>query len=274
MGLNTDHITKDDIALIGVPFDAYSSHLKGAAKAPDIIREMIQCGSANSSTELGKELKKHPKVFDLGNLAWREDDEAFNEIEQSIDAIAANGGKPLTFGGDHSITYPIIKSLAKHYNNITILHFDAHPDLYDILLGNRLSHACPFARIMESNLANHLIQVGIRTLNKHQREQAERFNVEIHEMTHWKGPEQIKLKGPVYLSIDMDALDPAFAPGVSHHEPGGLSVRQLLDVIHRIDVPIIGADIVEYNPLRDINGMTAMVATKLYKEVCGKMLVD
>jgi len=127
---------------------------------------------------------------------------------------------------------------------------------------------------MENNLAKHLIQVGIRTLNQHQREQAERFNVEMHEMTNWRGYSQINLNGPVYISIDLDALDPAFAPGVSHHEPGGLSVRDILDVIHHIDVPIIGADIVEYNPIRDINGMTAMVATKLYKEICGKMLTN
>ena len=125
---------------------------------------------------------------------------------------------------------------------------------------------------MEKNLAKRLVQVGIRTLNKHQREQAERFNVEIHEMMNWNGHEQIKINGPVYISIDMDALDPAFAPGVSHLEPGGLSVRQILDIIHSLDVPIIGADIVEYNPVRDINEMTAMVAIKLYKEVCGQML--
>ena len=72
---------------------------------------------------------------------------------------------------------------------------------------------------------------------------------------------------PLYISIDMDALDPAFAPGVSHHEPGGLSVRELLSVLHRIDTPIIGADVVEYNPARDINGMTAVVAAKLVKEL-------
>jgi agmatinase len=178
----------------------------------------------------------------------------------------------LIFGGDHSITFPILQGLHPSHSDITILHFDAHPDLYDEFKGNRFSHACPFARIMENKLASRLIQVGIRTLNVHQREQAQRFGVEVHEMRNWKGPEQLKLSGPLYISIDIDALDPAFAPGVSHLEPGGMSVRQVLDVIHSIKVPIIGADIVEYNPSRDIHGMTAMVAIKLYKELCGKML--
>jgi len=265
-------ISPDDIALLGIPFDAYSSHLKGAGKAPTAIRNMISSGSANSSTELGVELKNNSRIQDVGDISWADDSQAFDSIDKRITEIASLGGKPLTFGGDHSITFPIIKALAKYHSEITILHFDAHPDLYDVFNNNPLSHACPFARIMENNLAKRLVQVGIRTLNEHQREQANRFNVEIHEMRNWKGAEQIKITGSVYISIDIDALDPAFAPGVSHHEPGGLSVRQILDIIHNLDVPIIGADIVEYNPKRDINGMTAMVATKLYKEVCGQML--
>ena len=271
-------ITKDrmqsnsKISLLGIPFDAYSSHLKGAAKAPDAIWEMIKCESANQWTELGTDLKNHPGINQLGNLSWVNDSEAFDKIEEKISSVLAADSKPLVFGGDHSITYPIFKAINQRHPKITILHFDAHPDLYDELDGNPLSHACPFARIMENDLAEHLVQVGIRTLNEHQREQAEKFNVEIHEMKDWQGPHQLTLEGPVYVSIDIDALDPAFAPGVSHHEPGGLSVRQIIDVLHSINVPIIGADIVELNPNRDINGMTAMVATKLYKELCGKML--
>lgn len=268
-----ERFSQHDVVLLDMPFDAYSSFLKGAAKAPAKIRDMMLCDSANTSTELGIELNAHPQIKNANTLEWSEDSQAFEVLKNAIEQICIAKAKPLTFGGDHSITYPILQSLAKYHEHITILHFDAHPDLYNILQNNPLSHACPFARIMENNLADHLVQVGIRTLNQHQREQAERFKVEIHEMRHWQGPEQIKLEGPVYISIDIDALDPAFAPGVSHHEPGGLSVRQVIDVIHSINVPIIGADIVEYNPARDFNDMTAMVATKLYKEVCGKMLV-
>lgn len=234
----------------------------------------MRCESANTSSEQGVELANHPHIVDLGDLTWSSNEQAFDILEKTISSIVDLGAKPLTFGGDLSITYRIFKGLHQRHLNLTILHFDAHPDLYDSLNGNRLSHACPFARIMVSELASHLVQVGIRTLNHHQRDQAEKFNVEIHQMKDWAGPEQRSLKGPIYLSLDIDALDPAYAPGVSHHEPGGLSTRQILDVIHSLDVPIIGADIVEYNPKRDINDMTAMVATKLYKEICGKMLTS
>ena len=109
---------------------------------------------------------------------------------------------------------------------------------------NRLSHACPFARIMEQGLVKRLVQVGIRTLNQHQLQQAQRFGVEVHEM-RWFDPDTFypEFDEPVYLSFDLDALDPAHAPGVSHYEPGGLTVREVLTIIHRIKVPTVGADI-------------------------------
>ena len=120
---------------------------------------------------------------------------------------------------------------------------------------------------MEKKLASRLVQVGIRTANAHCREQAKRFGVETVEMRGF-APDRVPIPdGPLYISIDMDALDPAFAPGVSHHEPGGLSVRDILSVLDRLPGPLIGADIVEYNPARDVNGVTAVVAAKLVKEI-------
>ncbi len=120
---------------------------------------------------------------------------------------------------------------------------------------------------MEGGHAKRLVQVGIRTLNHHQREQAARFGVEIIPMKEFD-PANVPLPPPpLYVSIDLDGLDPAFAPGVSHHEPGGLSVRQLLDLMARIEGPIVGADVVELNPDRDLNDMTATVAAKLVKEL-------
>jgi arginase family enzyme len=158
------------------------------------------------------------------------------------------------------------------YSGLTILHLDAHPDIYDEFEGNRLSHASPFARIMEEGLASRLVQVGIRTMTEPQREQVNRFGVDVVEMRHWDPRIDLRLEGPLYLSIDLDALDPAFAPGVSHHEPGGLTTRDVLGIIHRIGVPIVGADIVELNPRRDPIGATAMLAAKLVRELVGRML--
>ena len=125
---------------------------------------------------------------------------------------------------------------------------------------------------MEQSLASHLTQVGIRTLNAHQREQAQKFGVKIIEMKDFKNGQSLNLKGPLYISIDLDGFDPAFAPGVSHHEPGGLSTRAVLNLLQQIQVPIVGIDIVELNPTRDWHGMTAMLAAKLLRESLGLLL--
>ena len=158
-----------------------------------------------------------------------------------------------------------------HYPKLDILQIDAHADLYDEFEGDQYSHACPFARIMENGLAERLIQVGIRTLNPHQAEQAEKFKVEIHQMKNLDLSKITKFENPLYISLDMDGFDPAFAPGVSHYEPGGLSTRQVLDLIQNINAEVIGADIVEYNPKRDFQNMTAFLAAKMIKELLGKM---
>ena len=263
-----------NIQLLGIPFDEYSSFLKGSAQGPKKIHDLLQFGSANGSTELGVDSKGNQRIKPFQMMRLEGAEHPFHSIEEQIKDLAFQGNKPLIFGGDHSITYPILKGLNAIYKDITILHFDAHPDLYHEFKGNPLSHACPFARIMENDLATRLVQIGIRTLNQHQREQAEKFGVEIHEMRTWQDDTEIKLQGPVYISVDLDALDPAFAPGVSHLEPGGMSVRQVIRIIQSINAPIIGADIVEYNPIRDVNDMTGMVAIKLYKEICGKMLIN
>lgn len=262
------------LSVISVPLDFNSSHLRGPAEAPEIIRRVVFNGSANTTSETGVDIAGDVRVNDAGAVHWEREADAFPAIEQRAAQLLEQGHKLLTLGGDHSVTYPLIKAIAKQHQGLTILHFDAHPDLYDELLGNRHSHASPFARIMEQGLAARLVQVGIRTLNRHQAEQAEKFAVEVHEMKHWQPGQDLKLEGPLYISFDLDALDPAYAPGVSHHEPGGLSVREVLGILQRIDAPIVGADIVEYNPTRDINEMTAMVCAKIYKELIALMLRD
>jgi len=209
----------------------------------------------------------------LGN-SREENERDFAEIERAVRVLLDKGERPISLGGDHSITYPIMKGFAGHNAELTILHFDAHPDLYDEFEGSRVSHACPFARIMEEGLAKRLVQIGIRTLNRHQREQAEKFGVEMVPMSGLPAYDRLKTCGPVYISFDMDVLDPAFAPGISHHEPGGMTVREAITHLHAIEGTIVGADIVEYNPARDIAGMTATVAAKILKEVLGKMIAE
>ena len=257
--------------LLGIPFDANSSYLRGTAEAPQKIRAAMRCDASNMWTESGVDLGAAGRFGDAGDLQL-EEASAFAEIERAVGELLRKGETPVSLGGDHSITYPIVKAFARHYPELTILHFDAHPDLYAEFEGNPLSHACPFARIMEAGLAKRLVQVGIRTMNGHQREQAAKFRVEVVEMGSLPAYDRMKAKGPVYVSFDMDALDPAFAPGVSHREPGGLSVREAIAHLHAIEGEIVGADIVEYNRAQDVAGMTATVAAKILREIMGTMI--
>lgn len=192
-------------------------------------------------------------------------------IERAVRRIIERGLKPLLLGGDHSVTYPVMRAIAAAHGPVNILHFDAHPDLYDDYDGNRFSHACPFARIMDERLAKRLVQVGIRTLNTHQAAQAKKFKVTMVPMSAFD-PATVPIpKGPLYITVDLDALDPAFAPGVAHREPGGSSVRDIIRVLHRVSGPVVGADIVELHPASDLDGVTAVVASKLLKELAGLM---
>jgi arginase len=257
--------------LLGIPFDGQSSYLRGAGEAPEKIREALRCDASNSWMELGLDLGGAGSYEDAGDLAFAEKD-AFAAIENGVGALVEQGKRPVCLGGDHSITYRIVKAFAQRHRELTVFHFDAHPDLYEEFEGNRLSHACPFARIMEAGLAKRLVQVGIRTINGHQREQAKRFGVEVVEMRGLPAYEKLKAAGPVYITFDLDVLDPAFAPGVSHREPGGMTVREAIAHLHAMQGEIVGADVVEYNPVQDLAGVTATVAAKIVKEILGKMI--
>ncbi len=259
------------VAILGVPYDANSSFLRGAALAPARVRETLHSGSSNWTTELRVDLNDGGWL-DAGDVTLAPQPGDLPALTTAVDELLHQGHRVLALGGDHSVTYPIIRATATHHRPFTILHIDAHPDLYDSLDGNRFSHACPFARIMEAGLAARLVQVGIRTLNTHQREQSERFGVEIIDMTAWGNGRRPVIGGPVYVSLDLDGLDPAFAPGVSHHEPGGLTTREVIDLLHSLPGHIIGADIVELNPVRDPVGITAAVAAKFMKELLGMMV--
>ena len=126
---------------------------------------------------------------------------------------------------------------------------------------------------MENNLAKRLVQVGIRTLNDHQREQVKKFNVEVIEMKDYNSNLSFQFDGPVYISLDIDGLDPAYAPGVSHPEPGGLTTREIINILHSLQAEVVGGDIVEYNPINDVNNITAITAAKLLKEMIGKLII-
>lgn len=257
--------------LLGLPYDASSSFLRGPAAAPDAIRAALASPSSNMWTESGIDLGAPGALEDAGDLALPPTDDARRLIEEGVRGVVGSGARLLALGGDHSVTYPLMRAVGPMHPGVTLVQFDAHPDLYDEFEGNRYSHACPFARILEERLVGRLVQVGIRTMNGHQRAQASKFAVEVIDMRAWSAGDRPAVSGPVYVSLDMDVLDPAFAPGVSHREPGGLSVRDVLGVLETFAGALIGADVVEYNPGQDIAGVTAPVCAKLVKELAGHM---
>ena len=261
-----------NISVIGVPTDINPSFSRGAAKAPPIIMDAFHSDSTNKFSENGIDLGKEDLWNHRGCLDLEEDKNEFKKIYDTIVQELNNGNRCISIGGDHSITFPIIEAYHERYSKINIVHFDAHPDLYKEFDNNPFSHASPFARILENKLSDQLVQIGIRTLNTHQKQQAELYKVKIISMNEFSPDLMLEFDGPIYISIDLDGLDPAYAPGVSHPEPGGLSTRDIIKIISKINGDIIGADIVEYNPNKDINNLTANTAAKLLKELLGKML--
>ena len=261
------------VALIGLPTDVNSSFARGAAKAPDLIRHEIWSEHGNSYSETGVNLLRDGLLVDAGNVELHEDEGDVLRIENAIQDQLERGRQPVSLGGDHFVTYPILRAIAKRYPGISIVHFDAHPDLYPIFQGNRLSHACPFARILEDTGA-HLVQIGIRTMTPQQREVADRYGVQCFGPWELSRARAALPTGPVYVTLDLDGLDPAFAPGVSHREPGGLSVRDVLDIVAVIPGSLVGADIVEFNPDFDIQGVTATVAAKFAREFVARAYCD
>ena len=273
MKLSAPKLTPSGVpVLLGIPLDHHSSFLRGPAQAPPLIREALHSDAWNQWSETRVDLGVAGVFEDAGDLSGMETSDAYARIESAIASIVDAEKRPVSLGGDHSVTYPILRALGKRVPGITLVHFDAHPDLYENYENNPHSHASSFARIMEGQLVERLVQIGIRTLNAHQQDQAQKFAVEIYEMGNLPDPAQLHLAGPIYISFDMDALEPGLAPGISHWEPGGLTTREALRYIQALPGPIVGADLVEFNPVRDPSGLTATIAAKILKEILGAMI--
>lgn len=261
------------VTLLGIPWDRSSSFQRGAAEAPPLIRAALRSPSTNAFNERGDDVSSADVLLDAGDLTLPDDAAAArSEIERGVRRVLEASGTPLLLGGDHSITYPIVRAFHDR-GPLTVVHFDAHGDVYDEFEGDRYSHACPFARVMEEGLAARHIQVGTRTLTPHQRSQCAKFGSEVFGPDRWRDalPVVAGVSGAVYISLDLDVLEPMLAPGLSHPEPGGLTVRDVLDVMGAVRAPVVGADVVEYNPRNDLRDLTARVAAKFVKELVGVM---
>ncbi len=265
------------VGLLGIGFDANSTFCRGPATAPAAIRDALGSASANAYSETGARVWPSESVLDHGDLEIPDEKGArgpIDLIERGVCRALGETRRLVVLGGDHAVTYPVVRAFAETHGRISLLHFDAHPDLYPDFEGNRFSHACPMARILEDGLVERLVQVGIRSFTPAQNEAAKRHNVEVVPAFSTGTVPAPVFETPVYISMDVDALDPGFAPGVSHPEPGGLSVRQVLEIVAATRAPdIVGGDVVELNPKLDRDGGTAVVAAKLVRELLGRIIL-
>lgn len=237
---------------------------------PKAIRELAI--SLNTCTERGLDLIDVDAV-DCGDLALSNRvKQAFANIESNVSKIIESGSVAIVLGGDHSITMPCFEAALKHHPNLRLLYFDAHPDLYPDYEGDPYSHACSTYHILnlEGMRGDRVTQVGIRASTPSQQEVAGKS--EIQTIPAWEVDGFVyQSNDPVYLSFDIDVLDPAYAPGCGNPVPGGISSRQAFNLIQSIRAPIVAMDVVEVNPLLDLHGITALAAARVVVECLGVM---
>ena len=262
------------LVLVGLPDDSQSSYRRGCSRAPERIRNTYNGICYNATTESGIDLTG--AVADLGDLQPKNRWELTAQFYRNFAEKLFSAGKiPFFVGGDHAVTVPVVEALSVLKEPVHIIQIDAHPDLYPEFEGNRYSHACMAARLLDMDHVASITQFGIRTLNLIQSKQVERYQDRIHlycasELTtDLPSTPHIPKSAPVYLTVDLDGFDPAFAPGISHPVPGGLTSRQVLDLIQNIRCKLVGMDVVEVNPDLDVNDQTAILAARVLHEGMG-----
>lgn len=264
--------------MLGLACDSQSSYRRGSAQGPRALRRAYDGDCYNSYTELECDLAG--RVADLGEVragrSWKATAAA---IQKRAASLFAAGKLGFFAGGDHAVTIPVARALAALGRPVHVVQFDAHPDLYDEFAGDRESHACVAARMLELPHIASLTQIGIRTMSAPQRAVAERYRgprlhlLEAREMAgEIPVPAHIPPGAEVYITLDLDVFDPAFAPGVSHAVPAGLAPRAVINLLQRAPWKLAGMDVVELNPRFDPGQRTAVLAARLLLEGMGKAL--
>ncbi|MFQ5709998.1 MAG: agmatinase [bacterium] len=267
------------LVFVGLPDDSQSSFRRGSAKAPARIRAAYDGYCYNATTEAGVDLQG--KVADFGDMlseeSWQQTAASYRTF---VCTLLVARKVPFFAGGDHAVTVPVVAALATLKRPVHVIQFDAHPDLYPVYEGTGDSHACVAARLLEMKHVASVTQIGIRASNA---EQAEALVQYPHRLRQYEARDltgdlpalpHIPAGAAVYLTIDLDAFDPAFAPGVAHPVPGGLTPRQVLNFLQRLDWQVVGADVVEVNPELDLNDRTAILAARLLHQVMGSVWLN
>ena len=273
-----------DACFVGVPFDIGTSNRAGARHGPRQIRaESTLMRPYNMATRAAP--FDSLQVADVGDVAINTFNlaKSIQIIEDAYDAIAATGAKPLSMGGDHTIVLPILRALAKVHGPVGIVHIDAHADVNDHMFGEPVAHGTPFRRIVEEGLCDpkRVVQIGLRATGytaedfDWSRDQGIRVVQAEECWYHSLTPLMAEVReqvggGPVYISFDIDGLDPAYAPGTGTPEVGGLTSMQGLEIIRGCrGLDVIGGDLVEISPPYDPSGNTAMLGSNLlYEMLC------
>jgi agmatinase len=261
------------IVLYGMPMDWTVSYRPGSRFGPTRIRE-VSIGLEEYSPYLDRELEEI-KYYDAGDipLPFGNPQKSIDMIEDYIDGLMQDNKIPFGMGGEHLVSWPVMKAVYKKHKDLAIIHFDAHTDLRENYEGEPLSHSTPIRKIAEHIGPENVYSFGIRSGMKEEFQWAKENGMHISKFEVLEPLKEIlpKLAGrPVYVTIDIDVLDPAHAPGTGTVDAGGITSRELLASIHEIarsGVNVVGADLVEVAPIYDASEQTANTASKLIREM-------
>ncbi|MGG4489492.1 agmatinase [Metabacillus idriensis] len=269
------HPTFEDseAVLYGMPMDWTVSYRPGSRFGPARIRE-VSIGLEEYSAYLDRELEE-VKYYDAGDipLPFGNPQRSIDMIEDFIDKLLAEDKFPLGMGGEHLVSWPVIKAMYKKYPDLAIIHMDAHTDLREEYEGEPLSHSTPIRKAANLIGPSNVYSFGIRSGMKEEFQWAKEVGMHISKFEVLEPLKEVlpKLAGrPVYVTIDIDVLDPAHAPGTGTVDAGGITSRELLASIHAIansDINVVGADLVEVAPIYDNSEQTANTASKLIREM-------
>ena len=273
-----------DACFVGIPMDIGTSNRSGTRHGPRAIRaESCMMRPFNMAT--GAAPFENMQVADIGDIAINTFDlkKTADIITQAYHGILAHDVVPLTLGGDHTLTYPVLRAIAQKHGPVALIHVAAHADTNDEMFGEKIAHGTPFRRAVEDGLLiNDLVfQIGLRGTGYDPEDfnwgRARGFTVIPAEDCWYNSlaPLMSEIRGrisdaPVYLTFDIDSLDPAFAPGTGTVEMGGLTTIQALEIVRGCaGLNLVGADLVEVSPPYDVSGNTAMIgANLLYEMLC------
>jgi agmatinase len=284
-----DEVSRADVAVVGVPFDSGVSYRPGARFGPSHVRASSKLLRPYNPA-LGTEPFGAQQVADAGDLAVNPFDltAAIETVDEAMTALRADGARVLTIGGDHTIALPILRSIARDHGPVAVLHFDAHLDTWDTYFGAPYTHGTPFRRASEEGLIDleRSLHMGIRgpLYSARDLEDDAGLGFQIvrsddYEVDGVRGAvERMRRRldgGPVYVSVDIDVLDPAFAPGTGTPEAGGLTSRELLGTLRGLTgLDIVGADIVEVAPAYDHAEITGIAAAHVAYELLSVLSVN